>query len=130
HAEKICTRHGQRTRARAGAQKQSTVFSLSALEVHLPVRAVDRLDPRAIVGGHALLLPKFLWAEIERFRGRPFGKKFLRQRRTLIGSVRLIADHADRLIVAALTETQHKLRGRLARADDDDHAASRVRTSI
>src|SRR6202011_5281490 len=53
----------------------------------------------------------------------PLAQEFLRQRRTLVRQIRLVADDRDALGKAALAQAHGELRGGLARADDDDRTA-------
>ena len=48
------------------------------------------------------------------------GEVLLRQRRTLIGDVRLFADYQDLALVVLLTQARRSLSGGVAAADDDD----------
>ena len=63
--------------------------------------------------------PIVLAAEQQAFGRGPFLEERLGQRRPLIGRIGFVADHADRAVVAALSEADRKLRRGLAGAEND-----------
>jgi hypothetical protein len=66
-----------------------------------------------------VIAPEAGRAQVERFRGASIGEEFLRQRRTLIGRIRLIPDDGDGLIECALPQACGQLSGCLTSTDDD-----------
>src|SRR5690606_27204810 len=60
------------------------------------------------------------WPQQQSVHAKLAGEVFLRQRRALIGRVRLFADERDIALKAALAQTLRRLAAGLAGADDDD----------
>ena len=93
-------RRRQAARPRAGGQRELVVRCALAACTHGFRSAVDCSDPRASLQGDLLVLPERGSAKIEPFKCHLAKKIAFRERRTLVGWHRLLADHRDTVLIA------------------------------
>ena len=89
-------------------------------EPHAPAGAVDRLHPHAGDELDVALGEQIAPAQHQAVLGGLAGEQRLRQRRPLIGRMRLVADHHQRAVIALGAQRFGDLQPRLRGADDDD----------
>ena len=121
HARQIDARQRQGARSCAGGEHQRVVTECPAVaEANLLSREIDGDCRRAELKLDLVVAPVTLAAQQQRVGGRPLLQERLRQGRPLIRRIGLVADHADRAGITALSQADRELRRGLAGADDEN----------
>ena len=120
HALKVGPGDRQQARPATGRQSKPPVGQRAPVrEGNRTACPVDRGRPHSQDRLDAVLLQHLLGADRQRALGDFAGEKPLRQRRSLIGQVALVADQHDRLRKPTAAGRQRDLQARIGRSDND-----------